>query len=278
MSSSRAGPVRLDKRESEKGSESGMDGRTLICVDVGNSRTKVAVSCEESEVWQNLQAVASPELLELSLAGPVDWKIVSVNQPRLNALLRWLEKCRPADRWSILSTDDFPLRLNIENPERLGVDRLAAAYGASMLAGQSGEPVIIINVGTAVTIDLVDGQGTFQGGVIYPGPHTCFQSLARATDQLPDLFVSQVPAAGWGKNTADAISCGVWQMQIGAIREIVSRYQRDWSGKGLPWRGDVFLTGGGAVPLEAIFQGEYRVVSDLVLQGVRAAASRRKEN
>ncbi|MFN9750794.1 MAG: type III pantothenate kinase [Planctomycetota bacterium] len=253
-----------------------MDGRSLICADVGNSRTKVAVAGDGETGWQHLQSVASPESLDLSSVDVADWCVVSVNQPRLDSLRDWVDRNRRSDRLTVLNRSDIPLKLNIEHPERLGLDRLAAAYGALQLAGSSAEPIIIVYVGTAVTIDLLDGAGIFQGGAIFPGPYTCFQSLSRATNQLPELFVGEVPAVAWGKNTAEAIACGVWQMQVGAIREIVSRYQREMMGEPANRRGVVFLTGGGAAPLEPIFQREFRLVSDLVLQGVRAAASRRR--
>lgn len=253
-----------------------MDERTLICVDVGNSRTKVAVSQQGLTGWSSLQAVASPEQLELPKERAADWVAVSVNHPRLGTLRQWIEQNRRGDCLFILDRSDFPLNLAVEHPERLGLDRLAAAYGAVQVASRTGFPLIVVNVGTAVTIDLLNGAGTFLGGVIYPGPFTCFQALSRATDQLPELYVDRIPEMAWGRNTADAISCGIWQMQIGAIRQIVSRYQRELSDGRHPWGGEVFLTGGGSAPLESAFQSEFRIVPDLVLQGVRAAARRRE--
>lgn len=253
-----------------------MENRTLVCVDIGNSRIKVAVAHDSAAGWRQLQIVAAPEELNLELPRKADWMVVSVNRSGLEALQRWVAKHRPHDRVTALEAGDFPLCLNVTQPERLGLDRLAAAFAASLLAARRGTPLIVINVGTAVTIDLLDAAGIFQGGVIYPGPHTCFQSLARATDQLPELFATAVPPEGWGKNTAEAIACGVWQMQVGAIREVVARYRRDLSNQDLSWTGEVFLSGGGAAPLERVFGAEFRYVPDLVLQGVRAAASRRK--
>jgi type III pantothenate kinase len=248
-----------------------MGGRTLICADVGNSRTKVAVA-DKQGTWRCTQAVTNPELLELESIGVADWAVVSVNQPRLASLRRWVADLRGDDRVSVLEWRDFPMRVNVELPERLGVDRLAAAYAATRLKRRSRDPIIVINVGTAVTIDLVDADDCYQGGVIFPGPHTSFQALSRATAQLPDAFIAEIPEAVLGKQTAEAIRCGVWQMQIGAIREIVGNYRRLWRDEGGDARGEVFLTGGGAGPLESKFGTEFRVVADLVLQGVRFAS------
>lgn len=248
-----------------------MVGRSLICADVGNSRTKVAVAGAPG-TWRLTQAVTNPELLGLDGIGVADWAVVSVNQPRLVRLQTWVADLRGDDRLIVLQRNDFPIPINVESPERLGVDRLAAAYAATRLGTRPGEPIIVINIGTAVTIDLIDAAGCYQGGVIYPGPYTSFQSLSRATDQLPDAFIAEIPEAPLGKNTAEAIRCGVWQMQIGAIREVVGNYRRQWREQGSNAAGEVFLTGGGAGPLESTFIPEFRLVPDLVLQGVRFAS------
>ena len=129
-----------------------------------------------------------------------------------------------------------------------------------------------MNVGTAVTIDFVDAQGIFQGGVIYPGPFTSFQSLARATDQLPELAGSDFPQEVIGKNTAAAITAGVWQMQLGAMREILKRFREQLLAGKAAVEPQVFISGGGAGPLIKMYDQPLRYVPDLVLRGILAAA------
>ncbi len=67
--------------------------------------------------------------------------------------------------------------------------------------------VVLIDVGTAVTIDLVDQHGVFQGGVIFPGLELGACALKEHTAQLPKVEISR-PTEPYGKNTADAINCG----------------------------------------------------------------------
>lgn len=251
-----------------------MSGRALICADIGNSRTKVAVAEKSTGQWKSNQSVASPELLDLELVSPADWMMISVNQVRLSQLRQWIADQRGDDQVRLLEFRDFPIELQVDWPEKLGVDRIAAAVGAKHSAAKANQPLFIVNVGTAVTIDYVDALGVFQGGVIYPGPFTSFQSLARATDQLPEFSAQEFPQEAIGKNTKAAITCGVWQMQLGAVREILKRFREQLLGGPAGTEGETFITGGGAGPLVKMFDQPMSHVPDLVLRGIRVAAER----
>jgi len=249
-----------------------MSERALICADIGNSRTKVAVAGRSPGQWKSNQSVTTPELLDLDQTPAADWMIISVNQTRLSQLRQWIADQRGDDQVRILSYRDFPIKLQVDYPEKLGVDRIAAAVGAWHLATQTSQALFIVNVGTAVTIDYVDAQGIFQGGVIYPGPFTSFQSLARATDQLPEFSTDEFPQEVLGKNTMAAITCGVWQMQLGAIREVLNRFREHLLGGSVGVKEQTFITGGGVGPLAKMFDRPLTHVPDLVLQGIRVAA------
>lgn len=249
-----------------------MSGRTLICADIGNSRTKVAVAGRSAGQWNKIQSVASPELLDLEQVPVADWMLISVNQTRLGQLRHWIADQRGDDQIRLLSYRDFPIELRVDFPEKLGIDRIAAAVGGREVTGNAKPPLFIVNVGTAVTIDYVDAQGVFQGGVIYPGPFTSFQSLARATDQLPELAAADFPAEVIGKNTTVAITAGVWQMQLGAMREVLKRYREQLLAGRSAVEPQVLITGGGSGPLVKMYDQPLRSVPDLVLRGIHAAA------
>ncbi len=100
--------------------------------------------------------------------GPTDWWISSVQSTALDQLSHAIQQTRPHDRVCVLRHRDVPMMLNIEFPERLGMDRLFAAWGAWIAQGRSGA-VIVVQVGTALTMDFVDSRGVFQGGTILPG-------------------------------------------------------------------------------------------------------------
>ena len=88
------------------------------------------------------------------------------------------------------------------------------------------DAVVVADFGTAVTIDLVDEHGVFQGGVICPGFEISAQALKDNTAQLPKITVHR-PNGPYGKNTADAINCGLYYSIIGGMEEIVRRYAEE---------------------------------------------------
>ena len=103
---------------------------------------------------------------------------------------------------------DVPVSYAVDSPEQVGIDRVLNALAAHCLAHP--HPAVVISVGTAVTIDLVDAKGVFQGGVIFPGPRLMARSLNEHTAKLP-LVDAEVlpPVVAPGKNTEDSILAGI---------------------------------------------------------------------
>jgi type III pantothenate kinase len=85
------------------------------------------------------------------------------------------------------------------------------------------DAVVVADFGTAVTIDLVDENGVFLGGVICPGFEISAKSLKENTAQLPKAKITK-PKAPYGKNTAEAINCGLYYSAVGTLEEVIRRY------------------------------------------------------
>jgi type III pantothenate kinase len=141
----------------------------------------------------------------------------------------------------------------------VGTDRFVAAAAAYAVVGGA---VVVADFGTAVTIDLVDQNGVFQGGVIYPGFGTAAKALKDSTAQLPQVRVTR-PTKSLGKNTADAINCGLYYGCIGALEEIVRRYAEDLG----QWPQTV-ITGSGAETIKDDCPFVDNVVPNLVVKGI----------
>lgn len=107
----------------------------------------------------------------------------------------------------------LPLSIAYRTPGTLGADRIAAALGALALAGDS-RPLLVSDIGTAVTYDYVDGR-TYAGGNIAPGIDLRLRALAAFTDALPAVTVSGGEIPLWGRTTAEA-------MRSGAVRGIAA--------------------------------------------------------
>lgn len=154
-----------------------------------------------------------------------------------------------------------------ESGERtVGQDRLLAAIGAFAEAKQA---CVVIDVGSAVTVDFVDGEGAFQGGAIAPGARMMLRALHERTAALPEVefarpaHFEEHSSAPFGKNTPEAMLNGVYFSIRGLVRILTERYAEAYGAYPL-----VIATGGDA---ETLFEGEPlvdRVVPDLVLLGL----------
>jgi len=157
---------------------------------------------------------------------------------------------------------------------RLGTDRWVAVIAAHALARQ--RPVLVANIGTALTLDAVSGDGRHLGGAIAPGPSTMISSLLTGTRGIRVRAKGARPPAGkarasarslFAADTASALDAGAAY----AAAALIDRAAAEARLK-LHMRPLVLLTGGGAAPLRTYIRAPVRVVPDLVLQGLAVLA------
>jgi type III pantothenate kinase len=161
------------------------------------------------------------------------------------------------------AADDVRLHNGYRTPTQLGADRWHAMLAAR--AAFPGRALMVVNAGTATTVDCITADGRFVGGVIAPGVRLMFDSLARQTAQLP---VADGALVARPDNTDDAITSGVLESQIGLIERRVRRFATEIGAPVL-----VLLDGGNAVALRAhlVFDPALATVrheQNLVLRGV----------
>ncbi len=244
-----------------------------VVVDIGNTRMKwgrcvggrvtemVSLPLDEPETWNE-------QFAAWDLPTPTDWAAASVN-PAVSELFQAWVAATGSTVAFLRDFRDVPLSYAVDHPERVGIDRLVNAFAAHCFAHP--HPAIVVSVGTAVTIDLIDERGAFQGGVILPGPRLMAYSLHAHTAKLPLVDADTLPTVvAPGKNTTDAILAGIRAAIVGATILLVNHYTED---DATPW---VFVTGGAAGDLEqfdfgARFKGT-RALPSLTLEGVRIAA------
>jgi type III pantothenate kinase len=252
----------------------------FLAVDIGNSAVKVGLAetlaAGATISWQRFQETATegfaPELLRPMLpAVSCQWRVACVQRAAEDKLSAWVRQHRPADDYHVLTYRDLPLRVNVKSPALVGVDRLAAAVAANRLRS-ADRPAIVITAGTALTVNLVDSDGVFQGGVILPGFHLIARALAAGTDLLPAVdtsFHASPPPQVIGKSTEEAIRSGLFWGGVGAIRELVGRLNAD-----LASSPQLFVTGGDANLLVKFLSADAVFISDLVLQGIALASAK----
>ena len=238
--------------------------RHHITVDIGNSSIKIGVS--ESRAldwisnWSGQIVDLDPNLLPLLPRGAADWWICSVNQPALEELQTWLKTNRANDPVHVINRRGIPMAVNVDSPDCVGVDRLVAAYAASLR--HPDRDLVIVDAGTAVTVDAVS-DGKFIGGTISPGSRIEFEALLTQADQLPLIDGSEIPENVIGKSTEDAIRSGVLFGQVGSITFLAAEIAKQLS------EPKVIATGGGATQLQKLLPDSWEFAPTLVLDGIR---------
>ncbi len=157
------------------------------------------------------------------------------------------------------SETKVPITNGYETPKTLGKDRLAALVGASEF--HPGSPKLVIDAGTAITIDYLDENNCFLGGNISPGIQTRFKALHQNTGQLPLLNLNE-NAPFLGLNTANAIESGVQNGAIFELDHYISHF------KALNINTKTILTGGDAYFFVKKLKNPIFVNQNLVLTGL----------
>ncbi len=191
-----------------------------LIVDIGNTLVKVAVFDGGRLVGeQSLQLLRSADLAALLGGGRASRAIVSSTRGPVGDVLTVVRE-RADYVLEFTPQTPVPIANAYRTPETLGRDRLAAAVGAAALFPNRN--VLIVDFGTAVTIDLVTADGTFRGGCISPGMQTRFRALHDYTARLP--LCSATDREGLqGGSTEEAIRLGVMNSLTFEIEGYMSR-------------------------------------------------------
>jgi type III pantothenate kinase len=207
-------------------------------------------------------------LLEGVAGQVVSWWIGSVNRPRATRLIEWVRSHRPLDGIRLLAAGDLPLRVVLERPDMVGIDRLLDAVAANQLR-RADHAAVTIDVGSAITVDLVSAEGVFLGGSILPGIAMSARALHTFTDLLPlvDMAELLTPPPALGTSTVAAMRSGLFWGAVGAIRQLIG----ELAGENLE-RTDVFLTGGAGPAVAELLGRSARHVPHLTLAGIALAA------
>lgn len=146
-----------------------------------------------------------------------------------------------------------------DNPHEVGADRIANAIGGYKLFGG---PLIIVDLGTAITFDAISSKGEYIGGVIAPGVETSMASLSKKAAQLPEVGLTK-PRRVIGKNTVESMQSGAVYGFTGMIDSIVKKMKREMDGEP-----KVIATGGQSDWLEGLAETIDDYEPDLTLYGL----------
>lgn len=238
----------------EKGSvkDNKKHGRMVLCIDVGNST--IVMGCVEDDTILFEERVAThtektkiehamvfKSMIELNGINPEDIEgaiISSVVPPLTNVINAATKMVTGVDPLIVSQDIDTGLPIDMDDPGTVGADLVV---GAVAVSHEYGKPAIIIDVGTASTITVVDEKGVYIGGVIMPGVMISQEALVVRTAQLPHVSLDPPPRVV-GKNTVDSMRSGAIFGTASTIDGMIERFKEELS---LPE--DVIIVGTGGL-------------------------------
>ena len=239
---------------------------SVVLVDIGNSAIKLNFVSKDVAGSSNSLLDDTCKSLTIGNWAEFDfkklpkavhyWVTSCVDKVKLHELSDALDEAgRTSDRIRSVDHRLVGLEIDVDAPDAVGVDRLVGCLAVAQRLA-SDEAAIVVDAGTAVTIDMVTGKGVFCGGVIYPGADASFLQLNQQTAALPGLdyaarneIVATWQADGaapkpWQRNTATAIVGGVYRTQLAGLAQTVSQFRASLPSS-LASKCRIVLTGGG---------------------------------
>jgi len=247
---------------------------TVLLVDIGNSRIKWAhlvggrLGKGQAAVHSRWGTADYSRRLFGSSPRPERMLIASVAGPRVTGVLSAAaRRARVTAHFVRVPRRGGGVKVGYPEPWRLGVDRFVAAVGAHQLF--KGTAVCVVGVGTAMTIDLIDGAGRHRGGVIIPAPELMVGTLLENTHGIRRRARggTKTPAGIFGRSTR----AGVIQGARYAAAALIDRAVQEAEAL-LERRPLVVMTGGEAPSVRPLVQSPCVGVPDLVLRGLAALA------
>lgn len=254
---------------------------TFLAIDIGNTRLKWAqydapspaarLIAQGAEFLDNVGKLA--EGAWASLHEPVSMLgCVVAGEAVKREVEQQLELWRLTPQWVVAKDAEAGLHNGYDHPSRLGADRWVAMIGAwhRMLAQGPRRPIVLAMVGTAVTVEAIDANGRFLGGLILPGHGIMLRALESGTAglQVPTGEVRDFPT-----NTSDALTSGGTYAIAGAMERMVQNLRQHVGAEPI-----CFMTGGAGWKMAPNLVTPFELVDNLIFDGLlQMAQSRARE-
>jgi len=241
----------------------------IVLFDIGNTNTHLGLANSRrvakhadipTAAWHD--GTAERQVVKFTGGARMEGAVLCSVVPRATPLV-----CRVARRlWRLPCLELTPRTLrgvgiDYPQPQTIGPDRLANAVAARH---RFGAPAVVVDFGTAVTFDVVDGAGNYVGGIIAPGLAAMTDYLHEKTALLPRIRIREVKSPV-GKSTEHAMLVGAVHGYRGLIRELILELKRELKVRRLP----VVATGGYAQLIASRLPEITAVEPLLTLEGLR---------
>ncbi|MCB0771168.1 MAG: type III pantothenate kinase [Flavobacteriales bacterium] len=231
-----------------------------LVLDVGNTRTKWALFQDGTILRQGAFATGDLNALQRAVSGSTISAVAmgSVSAPDAG----FLSALRAVAPVLVLDgASSAPVRSAYATPDTLGADRLANVVAAARHF--PARPVLVVDTGTCITYDLLEGDGTYAGGAISPGLRMRAKAMHMYSARLPEVDPGPRPAV-LGTTTVGALAAGVHHGILGEIKEFIAVL-----GKERPEMA-VVLTGGDGLHFTRALESGIFAIPFLTLEGYHA--------
>jgi type III pantothenate kinase len=251
---------------------------SFLALDIGNTRLKwahyagpypgAALQGQGAEFLENIHTLSDGAWRGMSPPSRVLGCAVASDAVK-RRVEEQMEHWDVAPQWVVASSFEAGLHNGYDHPARLGADRWVAMIGAyhRMLGQGEARPMVVVMVGTAVTVEAVDAHGKFLGGLILPGHGIMLRALEAGTAGLhvPTGEVRQFPT-----NTSDALTSGGTYAIAGAVQCMV-QHLRAHSGR----EPKCIMTGGAGWKMAPSMSVPFELIDNLVFDGLLRMAQER---
>jgi len=251
---------------------------TFLAIDVGNTRLKwalfecaqhgAAMRAHGAEFLEHIERLSEGPWSELPAPTHMLGSVVAGNAVR-RRVAEQMEIWDVAPQWVVSSSHEAGVVNGYEHPTRLGADRWVAMIGARhhMLTQGAARPLVVVMVGTAVTVDALDASGRFLGGLILPGHGIMLRALETGT---AGLHVPTGEVRPFPSNTSDALTSGGTYAIAGAVERM---YQHLLAHSGE--KPACIMTGGAGWKMAPSMVRPFELVEHLIFDGLLVIAAQR---
>lgn len=234
--------------------------KNTLYLDIGNSAIKGAY--KDGLNWKSMEAdkpVSAERFVQWIETNSVLFSEIVVSSVRKD-VLELIQQRLPDIHFQELSVKDIPPgMLNYETVDTLGIDRFLACYGAT---DQTNNSVVVIDAGTALTIDFMDENNVYHGGLIAPGLAGFNEVLSLKAPALPKVDM-EIPKTWPGKSTEDSLKWGHAGFYKMAIEGLLDKYEDEFGSF------DLYITGGDGEVIKAMTGRESKLRPFLVFEGMK---------
>ncbi|KRC04367.1 type III pantothenate kinase [Hydrogenophaga sp. Root209] len=251
---------------------------TFLALDVGNTRLKWALY-EEPRSGARLIAQGAQFLENIETLAEGDWADLAAPRWVLGCVVagdavkrrveEQLELWDVTPQWVVSSNAEAGVTNGYDHPARLGSDRWVAIIGARhrLVSRGLARPCVVVMVGTAVTVEAIDTDGRFLGGIILPGHGIMLRALESGT---AGLHVPTGEVRDFPTNTSDALTSGGTFAIAGAVQRMVDNLRRHCGDEPV-----CFMTGGAGWKMAPSMALQVELVEGLIFDGLLEMAARR---